>query len=81
MRIIWLSEMMSILGVKPMKNLKQMTSFWFNPGRKKENTGKELRKDAKARHKNILASIKKIRNTGKIPKSVDDINTNKNGSK
>ncbi|KAL5665136.1 hypothetical protein ACJX0J_025244, partial [Zea mays] len=42
-----------------MKNLKQMTSFWSNPG-KKENIEKE--------HKKFLASIKKSETLGKSQK-------------
>jgi hypothetical protein len=72
--------MTNLQGFKTMKNLKQMTSFWSNP-EKRENIEKELRKGVKERHMKFLAPIKKIRNTGKIPKSVDDNNTNKNGLK
>jgi hypothetical protein len=63
-----------------MKNLKQMTSFWSNPGKKREYR-KGVKKGCKGKTQEILGLNKKIRNTGKIPKSVDDNNTNKNGLK
>ena len=63
-----------------MKNLKQMTSFWSNPGKKREYR-KGIKKGCKGKAQENLGLNKKIRNTGKIPKSVDDINTNKNSSK
>jgi hypothetical protein len=63
-----------------MKNLKQMTSFWSNPG-KKRGYRKGVKKGCKGNAQEILGLNKKIRNTGKIPKSVDDNNTNKNGLK
>jgi hypothetical protein len=49
--------------------------------KKKREYRKGIKKGCKGKVQEHLGLHKKIRNTGKIPKSVDDINTNKNGSK
>jgi hypothetical protein len=80
-KIMCLGKMTNLQGFKTMKNLKQMTSFWSNPERKRENIEKGIKKGYRGKAQEILGPNKKIRSTGKIPKSVDDNNPNKNGSK
>ena len=55
--------------------------FILVQSRKKREYRKGVKKGCKGKAQEILGLNKKIRNTGKIPKSVDDNNTNKDGLK